>query len=188
MNQIDDMLDIILKHEGGFVNDPLDRGGATNFGITQKTYSGWMGRQATVAEVRSMDIETAKEIYKSNYYYAPRINAFAERVQPLVFDCAVNHGPRRAIKFVQAVCNLAGFNVGRVDGTNGPRTQAAAAEAYKSMGNYFINAIVDERIDFYHRIVARNLTQQRFLTGWLKRAESFRVKTGVPTGTKRSAA
>jgi len=178
MNQAetDDMLDIILKHEGGFVNDPLDRGGATNFGITQKTYSGWIGRRATVAEVRDIKMETAKIIYYRRYYLSPRINSLPEKVQTLVFDCAVNHGPRQAIKFVQTVCNLAGFDVGRVDGANGPRTQAAAAEAYKSMGNFFINAIVDERIDFYHRIVARNPTQQRFLKGWLKRAESFRVK------------
>ena len=173
---IEEMLNTILKHEGGFVNDPDDRGGATNFGVTQATYSEWLGRKATVDEVRRMDIDTAKEIYRANYYFKPRINGFPEPSQAQIFDCAVNHGQKRAIKFVQTVVNLADIELIVVDGLNGPKTMKAAERAYEAMGGYFINAIADERIDFYHRIVAHNSSQKKFLKGWLRRANSFKVK------------
>lgn len=113
---IDKMIKKILAHEGGFIDDIDDRGGATNFGITQITYSQWLGRPASVNDVRAMDIETAKEIYLTNYYYAPRINSLPKSIQPQVFDCSINHGPFRAIKFLQNVCNLAGFDPLIVDG------------------------------------------------------------------------
>lgn len=169
------MLNTILKHEGGFVNDPNDRGGATNFGVTQATYSEWLGRTATVDEVRRMDIDTALEIYRANYYFKPRINGFPEPTQPQIFDCAVNHGQKRAIKFVQTIINLSDVDLLVVDGLNGPRTMKAAAKVYEAMGDYFINAIADERIDFYRRIVARDSSQKKFLKGWLNRANSFKV-------------
>lgn len=174
MEKIDEQVNTILSHEGGFVNDPDDRGGATNFGITQQTYSAWLGRPASIHEVQAMKIETAKEIYLSNYYYAPRINGFPEEIQPQVFDCSVNHGARRAIKFVQTVCNLSGFGPIVVDGVNGPNTMNTAKKANDAMGIYFNNAIADERIDFYHRIVKSNPSQEKFLKGWLKRANSYK--------------
>jgi lysozyme family protein len=177
MSDIEAMVENILAHEGGFVNDPDDPGGATNYGITLRTYSQWLGRPASVAEVHAMTIDTAKEIYLANYYYGPRINGFPEPIQPQVFDCAVNHGPRRAIKFVQTVCNLAGFGPLVVDGVNGPVTMDAAAKAYNEMQGYFINAIADERIDFYHRIVKSNPSQKKFLQGWLARANDYKVET-----------
>lgn len=177
MDKINEMVNQILSHEGGFVNDPDDRGGATNFGVTLKTYSEWLGRPASVAEVRAMKVETAKEIYLSRYYYTPRINGFPEEVQPQIFDCSINHGPRRAVKFVQTVCNLAGFGPVAVDGVNGPNTMEVAKTANQEMGVYFNNAIADERIDFYHRIVASNPSQKKFLNGWLKRANSYKEET-----------
>ncbi len=177
MNKIDAMVNQILAHEGGFVNDPDDLGGATNYGVTQKSYSGWLGRPASIYEVRAMRIDTAKEIYLSNYYYSPRINGFPDEVQPQIFDCSINHGARRAIKFVQTVCNLAGFGPIVVDGVNGPNTMKTAKMAYEAMGVYFNNAIADERIDFYHRIVASNASQQKFLKGWLARANTYKQDT-----------
>lgn len=175
---IDKMIKKILAHEGGFVDDIDDRGGATNFGITQITYSQWLGRPASVNDVRAMDIETAKEIYLTNYYYAPRINSLPKPIQPQAFDCAINHGPFRAIKFLQNVCNLAGFGTVIVDGVCGPKTRNAIKTAYREMEIFFINAVVDERIHFYRQIVENDASQKKFLDGWLNRAEKFRVKKG----------
>lgn len=175
---IDKMVKKILNHEGGFVDDIDDRGGATNFGITQITYSQWLGRPASVNDVRAMDIETAKEIYLTNYYFTPRINSLQKPVQPQVFDCSINHGPFRAIKFLQNVCNLAGFDPLIVDGVCGPKTRRTIETVFKEMGHFFINAVVDERIHFYHQIVENDASQNKFLNGWLIRAENFRVKKG----------
>lgn len=174
MKTVDEMLNKILTHEGGFVDDPDDRGGATNYGVTQLTYSKWLGRPATLTEVKAMDIETAKEIYLKNYYFEPRIDALPNEVQVQLFDCSVNHGPVRAIKFAQMVCNLAGFGPVSVDGVNGPQTRKAITNAFTQMGDYFVSAVVDERVDFYHRIAANDSSQKKFIKGWLVRANSFR--------------
>ena len=173
--RIDEMVETILHHEGGFVNDPADPGGATNFGVTIHTYSKWLGRKATVDEVRNMKLETAVEIYKQRYYYAPRINGLHEDVQPLVFDMAINHGPRNAVRMLQRTVNLAGFGPISVDGVIGPGTRGAVDRTADAMGNYFVNAIVDERLKFYNRIVERRPSSRKFLRGWTRRAESFRL-------------
>ena len=58
----------VLKHEGGFVNHPDDRGGATNWGITQKVYEKFKGRPVTLAEMKNMPKSDAIAIYKAEYW------------------------------------------------------------------------------------------------------------------------
>ena len=171
---VEELIEEVLRKEGGYSNHPSDRGGPTKFGITQQTLSTWLGRSVGADEVRALDVETAREIYERNYYAAPRIDTLPEEIQPIVFDCAVNHGPRRAITFVQKVLNEAGFGPVDVDGTIGPQTREAAEEAQQAMGGFFCNAIVEERLAFYDRL-AFDRTQAPFLRGWRLRAESFRV-------------
>lgn len=173
MPTVADLITDILKREGGFVNDPRDRGGPTKYGITKNTLAAWLGRPVTVDEVRTLDEDTAREIYERNYYIAPRIDTLPDDVQPVVFDCAVNHGARRAVGFVQKVINEAGFGPVDVDGIIGPGTRAAAAKAAE-MGPFFCNAIVEERLAFYESLVDSDPSQIRFLNGWRARAESFR--------------
>ena len=175
--KVDELIEVILHHEGGFVNHKNDRGGATNHGVTIGTYSRWLGRPATVDEVRQMSVETAIEIYKKNYFYGPGIHRLPELVMGHVFDMAVNHGPRRAIKLLQRTVNVAGFGTISVDGVSGPGTRRHVQKAVDAMGEYFNDAVVEERIKFYHRIVERNESQRVFLRGWLRRANSFRMIT-----------
>ena len=174
--RIEKMIDEVLKKEGGYVNHRSDRGGPTNFGITQKTLSNWYGKEATVFDVVNLKIETSKAIYRQNYYYIPLINELPLEIQPVIFDSAINHGPKRAIKFIQLVINKAGFDQTSVDGIIGPQTRLSSFKAISEMQNYLINAIVDERINFYKRIVINDKTQKVFLKGWLRRAESFRME------------
>ena len=79
---------------------------------------------------------------------------------------------------MQRVINMAriGFALDD-DGVIGPKTRRAAEHAQSEMGPFFANAIVDERIDFYRRLVAHRPTSERFLRGWLTRAERFRMET-----------
>ena len=68
----DDIIEEVLEAEGGFVNDPDDKGGATNFGVTQQSYSNFLGSPASVDDVRNMTRDEAKECYKkdwNNRYY-----------------------------------------------------------------------------------------------------------------------
>jgi lysozyme family protein len=78
-------------------------------------------------------------------------------------DAAVNHGPGQAIRFVQQVCEAAGFGPLAADGHCGPRTRGAAAEADRIMGDWLLAALVEERRHFYLALVERHPEQRVFL-------------------------
>lgn len=178
MTSYDDPIGLVLEHEGGYINHKNDRGGPTNFGVTQKTYSRWLGRPASIEDVKNMTEETAREIYESLYLSGPRIHTLPDPPQTLVLDMAINHGPRNAVRMLQRVINMAGFGPISTDGVIGPKTRRALERAVSEMGNYFQNALVEERVKFFHRIVQRDPSQEVFLRGWLRRAESFRLPVG----------
>jgi lysozyme family protein len=173
---VDALLDDIISKEGGYVNHKADRGGPTNFGITQRTLSNYLGRRATIQDVKNLSLDLAKEIYLANYFYGPRINTLPEEVQQKIFDMGVNHGPRRAVKIAQSVVNKAGFGPIGKDGVIGPQTRGAIEISHGEMGDYFINALVDERNAFYEAIIRNDPTQEVFKNGWLSRSNSFRVE------------
>jgi len=170
-----DPIDVVLQAEGGYSNDPVDRGGATNFGVTQHTYSTYLGRPATIQDVKDMTVETAREIYERMYLTGPRIDTIPQPLQTLVLDMSVNHGPRNAIKMLQRVTNAAGFGPISVDGVLGPMTRASVLKGVAGMGNAFQNALVEERLHFYASIIARHPEQKKYEHGWTNRAESFRL-------------
>ena len=169
------MIAQIMVREGGFVDNPKDRGGATNLGITQSTLSDYLGRKATLEEIKTLQPTLAQEIYYTRYFMLPRVDALPQPIQPLMLDMCVNHGPKKAMRILQRVINQAGIEVVIEDGVCGPTTQQAARSTQETMGNYFQNALVDERINFYRQIVSNNPSQLVFLRGWERRAESFRV-------------
>jgi lysozyme family protein len=142
-------------------------------GITQKTLSGWLGRNATIDDVKRLDKETAKEIYIKNYLSGPRIDTLPDDIVPQVFDISINSGPRTAIKIVQKTVNLAGFGPIGSDGVMGPKTRNAAVAANEAMGKLFNNAIAYERINFYERIIENDPSQEKFRKGWMRRAKEF---------------
>ena len=178
--RVDELLDEVIAREGGFVHHPADRGGPTRFGITQAALSAWLGRPATVDEVRQLDEETAREIYVARYLAGPRIDTLPSEIVPQVFDMAVNHGPRRAVRILQEVLGLAGWRVD-IDGVVGPQSRKATFEAQEAMGPFLANAIADQRASFYRRLVAADPSQRVFLRGWLNRAEAFKVPVEDPS-------
>jgi lysozyme family protein len=109
---VERMIDDVMRREGGYVDHPADRGGPTKFGITQGTLARHRGHALGAAEVAALSADQARQIYRRDYYFGPRIDQLPARIQPFVFDSAVNHGPGRAICFVQQVCNQAGFGAG----------------------------------------------------------------------------
>ncbi|WP_068082439.1 glycoside hydrolase family 108 protein [Polycladidibacter stylochi] len=118
----DVILPKLLQHEGGFANRPrhADPGGATKYGITRATLSGWLGRRASVEDVQRLKQETAIAIYKAQYWQAVRADQLPAGLEYAVFDFAVNSGPARAAKELQKLLGVA------VDGVIGVQTLAAA--------------------------------------------------------------
>ena len=173
---VDEILNEVISKEGGYVNHKNDYGGPTNMGITQDTLSRYYGRRATIDEVRNLSVDQAKEIYERQYYSNPRLDMLPTAIQPIAVDTAVLFGPRKAIMFLQSIVNQAGFGPVNEDGIMGPNTKNAIDAAFQAMKNYFINAVVEERIDFHRNRVAQDPSQGVFLQGWINRAENFRQR------------
>lgn len=174
MPSVSDLLDREIEIEGGFVNNHVDRGGPTKYGITQKTLSIWLGRPATIAEVQLLTKEEAKNIYTQIYVKDPKINTLPELLQPQLVDMSINSGPKRAVEMLQTVLSMAGYDC-TTDGFLGPDTLLQGEKAAQDMGPYLVNAVEEYREQFYQELVANDPTQQVFLAGWLRRARAFRL-------------
>ena len=96
-------LQFVLKWEGGYVNNPHDKGGATNKGITQSTYNYWLKSQnLEPQDVRHITEKEVEEIYYKNYWLKAKCDKMSPKFAILVFDTAVNMGLARANQFLKA--------------------------------------------------------------------------------------
>ncbi len=109
----------ILVYEGGYVDHPLDPGGATNFGITQNTLSRFRKKRVSKRDVRTITNKEVEEIYHKMYWKACSCHKLPEAIAFAVFDCGVNQGVSRAIQFLQKAVGT------KVDGIIGPITLSA---------------------------------------------------------------
>lgn len=103
----DQSLAFVLVHEGGYVDNPKDPGGATNKGITLKTYSAHLGRMANKAELQQISDHTVATIYRRNYWDAARCNVLPAGLDYALFDFAVNSGVSRAVRTLQGLVGVA---------------------------------------------------------------------------------
>lgn len=95
-------LQFVLKWEGGYVNNPNDKGGATNKGITQNTYNSWLKKHnRPFKDVKNISNLEVEEIYYNNYWLAAGCNKMTSKLAVLVFDTAVNMGISRAKQFLK---------------------------------------------------------------------------------------
>ena len=172
----EELLDELLVREGGFVNDPADRGGPTNMGITQTTLGLWRKRPVTVEEVRQLTRGEALEIYRERYVQRPGFSGiWNHELRWLLIDCGVNHGPATAVSWLQR--SLGGV---AVDGVLGPETRAALAEA--NPVKLYVK-ICASRVRHYGALISRDPRQARFAHGWANRVADFIEATpfgGVP--------
>ena len=110
-------LEMVLKHEGGFVDHRDDPGGATNKGITHRTYSEFLGRPLEdVDELKAIPDEHVEMIYKQGYWDKVKGDDLPGGVDFCTFDWGVNSGPGRAAKYLQAIVEAT------PDGAIGPMT------------------------------------------------------------------
>lgn len=183
------ILEKTLAFEGGWSNHPHDKGGATQYGVTQSTLDAYLAQEHQSGSntdenfpqhVSELTEEDAAHIYKEIFFNKPQIALLPDALQPVIFDMAVNHGPKRAIKILQHVLNASNLVSIEADGICGPTTARAAHRCYQDIGVLLVDAICDERIHFYQRIIAHDHTQQVFQRGWQRRANAFRLTQGNP--------
>ena len=105
-NNVKNCLTFTLKFEGGFVNDPKDPGGATNFGITIFTLADFRKKKVTVKDVQNLTLKEAGEIYKLRFWDKVRGDDLPVGIDCAVFDFGVHSGPTRSAKVLQRVLGL----------------------------------------------------------------------------------
>lgn len=167
IGNFDKALELVLKHEGGYVDHPRDPGGATNYGVTKKVYETYMGREVTKQEVKDMPLEAVGEIYKRKYWDKIRGDDLPSGLDWCVFDFAVNAGVSRASKILQ------GFLRTSVDGIIGSGT-LQAIDDYPTSIKGVIETYTAQRSSFYRTLS----TYDTFGKGWDKRCYETR-KTAI---------
>lgn len=183
MQTVREIASEIVTREGGFVNDPDDPGGATNFGVTihtMRTLGIDLDRDGsvTVADVRALSKEQAIEIFEKHYFEKPLIALLPPALHATVFDMYVNAGSN-AIKILQQLLNDMGHAVA-IDGALGPQSIAAAQAAYQKAAQHLVDAYGIARRNYYFRIADRRVASRKYARtragskgGWIKRAEEF---------------
>ena len=114
-------LALVLKHEGGYVNNPKDPGGRTNLGVTQKVWEEWVGHPVDEAAMRALTPTDVAPLYKKNYWDKIKGDDLPAGVDYACFDLAVNSGVGRAAKLLQQAVGVS------ADGAIGPATLDAVA-------------------------------------------------------------
>ncbi|MDR1044696.1 MAG: hypothetical protein LBP33_06200 [Candidatus Adiutrix sp.] len=177
------------RFEGGYANNPKDRGGETFRGISRKNWPGWPGwaliDQAKAQGARSAKLinaafagdegmaELVADFYRMNFWQPFEKLQASNRVHGKIFDTAVNVGVGAAVKMMQKAVNKMGpIKKLEVDGKIGPRTIEALDFALEPNGaeSRFLGLFCLQQEAHYRAIVARDSSQEEFMNGWLRRA------------------
>lgn len=183
MQTVTDIAKEIVAREGGYVNDPDDPGGATNFGVTIHT----MRRlgldvdadgDVDARDVQRLTQQQAIDIFIRHYFERPLIAELPVGLHATVFDMYVNAGAN-AVRILQRLLCEMGHSVA-VDGALGPQSIKAAHAAYNQAPQAMVDAYGIARRNYYFRIADRRPASRKYARtraggkgGWIKRAEEF---------------
>lgn len=157
---------ILIKWEGGFVNNPSDKGGATNRGVTLTTFRKFYGADKTVNDLKAMTDCQWCGIMRTYWNNVKADQIQSQSIADLFADWHINAGVN-AIKRVQRMFGIT------ADGIVGKVTLSYLNSPNREAIFYRIR---DERENYYLDIVKKDPSQRVFLNGWLRRAHSFEFK------------
>jgi lysozyme family protein len=153
--QFIEIVNKIIKLEGGFVNDRDDLGGETKFGISKRSFPEY--------DIPNLTIDTAIELYKEYYWKPSKASKLPKDIIGQYFDMVVNLGQGNAVKTLQKAINGSTKNKIAVDGRIGNQT-IDAAQGLDPM------RLAAYRIKYYTDIISKNPIQEKFYFGWFMRA------------------
>lgn len=166
----DQAFEFVIGHEGGYTTDRRDRGNWTTGVIGRGELKGTKFGVSAMAyphlDIKNLTLADAKEIYRTDYWNAVRADELPVGVDYLVFDCAVNHGPRKAIEWLQLAAGTT------PDGIFGPATLAAVNRRDPLR---LIEEIGVERQLFYTQIK----TWPTYRKGWTRRGYGSVVRAVI---------
>ena len=178
----------VLVSEGGYVDDPDDRGGETVRGISRKHHPDWRGwiQVDGIKEARSVDIKVMIEQYFENgegynlildFYiekYWSKIKGNEIKDQSLadkLLDVAINMGVKRAATYLQRAINTTNYKNEEiiVDGILGSKSMAALASVSSTRGSLLPKLVNIMQGNHYINIIRKDRGQGKFLRGWMSR-------------------
>lgn len=178
--------DLTAVSEGGWSDHPSDPGGATMKGVTLRTYAAWRKLhghpEPTKADLKVITDAEVSAIFKAQYWDAARCDLLPLGLDYAVFDFAINSGPARAVRELQAILGVT------ADGVVGTRTLAAIAEASDTASE--IDMLIDEYQTARLAFMRTLKTWKTFGKGWERRVEKVRRQAKamvVSAPTERSS-
>ena len=163
------LIDRLIDREGGYVNDPNDRGGATNMGVTQGKYDEWRRKKGLpLKDVKDLDVDEAHNLYYEDFLVGPKLQKVASGpLLELLFDSAVNHGPWQAVKWLQRAVHA------KDDGIIGPNTIGKVQEIQEDHRLLYVD-VLTRRYEFYGQIITQNRHPYYHSARiWMKRMTEF---------------
>ncbi|BBQ81710.1 Mu phage endolysin Lys [Klebsiella sp. WP3-W18-ESBL-02] len=163
-------LSFVLVREGGYVNDPTDKGGETNLGISDlrdgladgKTDVDGDGKPDV--KIKDLTKEQAGLIYQRDYWQAAKCDLWPDGISLFVFDSAVQHGAKKAIQLLQDAVGVTS------DGVAGPKTVSAVTGAD---AEWLLTRCFLRRSRYYADIIKTNTSQGKYLNGWFNRLDEL---------------
>ena len=156
LTTFDEIIQITLDHEGGYVHDPTDLGGETNYGIAKRFYPD--------VDIKNLTVKEAKQIYYDDYWVKNKVPQMPDNLKHIYFDMCINQGRGTAVKVLQRAVNSKGGDL-KVDGGLGPKT-IEAINKYKPCDN----RTRCYRLKHYYDLINKKPEQEKFLFGWFRRA------------------
>lgn len=173
----------IVAREGGFVDDPDDPGGATNYGVTIHTMRA-LGLDmdgdgdVDVGDVRALPRAKAVDVFIETYYRRVGIERLPEPLQASVFDMQVNAGTNAVRILQRLLCQMGQATA--VDGRIGPKTAEAARAALEAAPGHLCDAYGIARRSWYYALADGRPSARKYARrrdggkgGWITRAEEF---------------
>jgi lysozyme family protein len=161
-----DAFKAVIGYEGGYADDPNDRGGETKYGISKRSYPN--------RDIAALTLEDAKAIYYVDFWHQLRLDDVTDyQIALELFDTAVNCGVNTAVIIAQKALNFLGGKLA-VDGAIGSRTVDALNVWSEHDPEALHKALNGYQFMHYERIVTKNPSQMKFARGWLKRIQSYR--------------
>lgn len=159
----------VLESEGGFSNIAEDKGGATNRGVTLSTYSNFLGRPASVEELKNISDKDVDAIFNRYYKEAGGNKIKDPRIQEVLTDQNYNKGTA----FLNRINDMLGT----------PRGASLSDEAIDKINQMnpdeFLTKVLSDERELYKQIARKDPSQKKFSEGWDARIQKLASRAGI---------